>query len=563
MQEHNFDEILDFLCSGIMSKKERQNVRDELFDHLMCKYETNLAIGMEEEKAVESAINDLGDKTVIKYRLSQVHSYYPNLSMKKAMNLLIFGFCLISFQINIFPYMGEITKYIGQVVFLVALFCLSKANVKLKKALTFGFVEFVLTEIAFAITPALPSEIFWIPHLLYIVSCVANVVKWCCLLYGLRDLTAPFKEEYKKNIPYGFTVFSNVLAPIYLIWLYCAMIVSENTDFGSADEAAFIIIPLALISIIMNLVSFVMSSKCLWQNDHEYQIETSSKKKALAAVLALLVTILPILAVDLGVSLEKAETEVYSIDDSNISEAEYDRICNNILSYGVPEKIVYSLPESEIEKFKNSVPATEFENPDYYPLVNQSVDLGRNGFEFAAYNCAIGLRNENGIVDSRFMVWIEYEENIKGHYSDYIQFIPPTGEFLPCYGTDEYSDTVLILSEENGKMLKNEPLEIFYDDFFDGYVSGIKVQAKDGMLIYLGQNYLLDNSQMTAHQMINVYHKVFPITTMRDIPDINDYQNDALGILPFRVHARYWVDFYGNWFEQVESAGDYETVDFK
>ncbi len=560
MQEHNFDEILDFLCSGIMSKKERQNVRDELFDHLMCKYETNLAIGMDEEKAAESAINDLGDKTVIKHRLSQVHSYYPNLSMKKAMNLLIFGFCLISFQINIIINTGEITKYIGQVIFLVAMFCLSKANGRLKKSLIFGSAEFTLTEIAFAITPALPSEIFWIPHLLYIASCVANVVKWCYLLYGLRDLTAPFKEEYKKNIPYGFTAFSNVLAPIYLIWLYCAMIISEETDFRAVDEAAFIIIPLALVSIIMNLVSFVMTSKCLWQNDHEYQIETSSKKKALAAILALLVTVLPILAVDLGVSFEKAETEVYSIDDIDISETEYNRICNNILSYGVPEKIVYSLPESEIEKFKNSVPATEFENPDYYPLVNQSVDLCRDGFEFAAYNCAIGLRDEHGIIDSRFMVWIEYEEDIKGHYSDYIQIKPHTGNFIPSNGTEKCSDTILILSEEHGKKMKNQPLEIYYDDFFDRSVTGVKVQAKDGMLIYFGQNYMLDNSQTTANQMINVYHKVFPITTMRDIPDINDYQNDALGILPFRVHARYWVDFYEKRIERIESSGDYETV---
>lgn len=561
MQEHNFDEILDFLCSGIMSKKERQNVRDELFDHLMCKCETNLAIGMDEEKAAESAINDLGDRNTLRFRLSQVHSYYPNLSMKKAMNLLIFGFCLISFQINIFPYMGEITKYIGQVVFLVALFCLSKATDKLKKAFIFVSVEFILAEIAFAIIPALPSEIFWIPHLLHIASCVANVVKWCYLLYGLRDLTAPFKEEYKKNIPYGFTAFSNVLAPIYLIWLYCAMIVSEETDFGAVDEAAFIIIPLALVSIIMNLVSFVMTSKCLWQNDHEYQIETSSKKKALAAVLALSVTVLPILAVDLGVSLEKAETEVYSIDDSNISEAEYNRICSNLLSYGVPEKIVYSLPKSEIEKYENSVPATEFENPDYHPLVNQSVDLGRNGFEFAAYNCAIGIIDGTGYQNARFMVWIEYEENIKGHYSDYIQFLPPGDTFMTVLDDDKNADTVLILSEENGRVMKNEPLDIYCDSkYFNDSVTGVKVQAKDGMIIYLGKNYNVDGSNLTANQMINVYHKVFPITSMRNVPDINDYKNDALGILPFRIHARYWVDFYGKWNEYIESTGEYETV---
>lgn len=559
MQEFNFDKILDFLCSGIMSKSERQNVRDELFDHLMCKYETNLAIGMDEEKAAQSAINDLGDKDALKFKLSQVHSYYPNLSMKKAMNLLIFGFCLISFQINIIINTGEISKFIGQVIMLVAMFCMSKANDKLKKAFIFGSVEFVLAEIAVAIVPLLSSVVFSIPHMLLIASCISNIIKWFYLLYGLRDLTAPFKEEYGKNIPYGFSAFMNTLAPLYLMWMYCAMIVSENSDFGNVDEAAYIIIPIALISIIVNLVVFVMSSKCLWHNDHEYQIETSSKKKVTAAVLAVAVAIVPMLAVDLYVSFEKADTEVYSIDDSNISEAEYNRICEILLSYGIPERLVYSLPESEIEKFENSISATEFDYKKDYDLVYKNPKLGRDGFAFNVYNCAVGIKNEYGSVDSRFMVWIEYDENIKGHYSDYIQFLPPGGDFMPFYGTEETSDTVLILSEENGKIMKNEPLDIYYGEFFDGSVTGVKVRAKDGMLIYLGKNYIVDTSSTTANQMINIYHKIFPITTMRNVPDIDTYNNDALGIYPFRVHAKYWTDYDADWSEYNELISTEET----
>ena len=385
MQEHNFDNILDFLCSGIMSKKERQNVRDELFDHLMCKYETNLAIGMDEEKAVESAINDLGDKNTLKFKLSQVHSYYPNLSMKKAMNLLILGFCLISFQINIIINIintGEITKFIGQIIMIVALFCLSKSNDKLKKAFVFVSAEFTLTKIAVAITPALSSVVFWIPHVLYIASCIANIVKWFYLFYGLRDLTAPFKEEYRKTIPYGFASFVNSLSPAYFIWLYSAMIVSENSipDISEvATGTAYIIIPFALISIIITLVVFVMTSKCLWQNDHEYQIETSSKKKAIAAILAVAVAIVPMAAVDLWISYEKADTEVYTVHDSDISEDEYNRICGSLLSYGIPERLVYSLPESEIERFENAVPSSEIYIPEGYApnYVDSQTDFGR------------------------------------------------------------------------------------------------------------------------------------------------------------------------------------------
>ncbi|MBR3819807.1 MAG: hypothetical protein IKJ41_11780 [Clostridia bacterium] len=563
MQEHNFDKILDFLCSGIMSKKERQNVRDELFDHLMCKYETNIAMGMDDELATENAIKDLGDRTVIKYRLSQVHSYYPNLSMKKAMNLLTLGFCLMSFQINIIINIintGEITKFIGQIIMIVALFCLSKSNDKLKKAFVFGSAEFTLTKIAVAITPALPSVVFWIPHVLYIASCIANIVKWFYLFYGLRDLTAPFKEEYKKTIPYGFASFVNLLSPAYFIWLYSAMIVSENSipDISEvATGAAYIIIPFALISIIITLVVFVMTSKCLWQNDHEYQIETSSKKKAIAAILAVAVAIVPMAAVDLWISYEKADTEVYTIHDSDISEDEYNRICGSLLSYGIPEKLVYSLPESEILKFEDSIPATDFEYPKTYDLVYSNSDFGRYGFEFDAYNCAIGLKNENGVIDSRFMVWIEYKEDIKGHYSDYIQIKPPMYNFILSNGTEKCSDTVLILSEENGKIMKNEPLETYYDDFFDDSVTGIRFQAKDGMLIYFGKNFIVDNSKTVTYQTVNLYHKIFPLTTMRNIPD--EYKDDVLGLVSFSVHAQQWVDFDADWSEYNDTLELEET----
>lgn len=543
MQEHNFDEILDFLCSGIMSKKERQNVRDELFDHLMCKYETNLAMGMDEEKAAESAINDLGDKNTLKFKLSQVHSYYPNLSMKKAINLLILGFCLISFQINIIINTGEITKFIGQVVMLVAMFCLSKSNDKLKKAFGFGAAEFTFSKIAAAIVPSLPSVVFWIPHVIFIVSCIANITKWFYLLYGLRDLTAPFKAEYKKTIPYGFSAFSNMLAPAYLIWLYCAMIVSEETDFGAVDEAAVIVIPIALLSIIINLVSFVMTSKCLWQNDHEYQIETSSKKKLAVAVIAVMIAVFSVVAVDLGVSFEKADTEVYSIDDSDISEAEYERICNILLSYGIPERLVYSLPESEIERFENAVPSSEIYIPEGYApkYVDSQTDFGRDGFSFETHTCAVGILQDNGYTVFRFMTWLEYGEDIKGHFSDYIQFETPKQNFFPCIDNDENAETVLILTEENGKMIKNEPLEVYYNKVFGKVITGVKVQAKDGMLMYVGKNYSGGDMDLTTYRFMNVYHKISPITTMRNFPDINNYENDALGIVPFRIHSKNWI----------------------
>lgn len=536
MQEHDFDRILDFLCSGIMSKAERQNVRDELFDHLMCKYETNIAMGMDDDEATAKAIYDLGDKTVIKHRLSQVHSYYPNLSMKKAMNLLILGFCLSTFEINIFDIS---TNIIGYIITLVAMFCMSKANAKLRKAFVFGSAEFTLTKIAAAIIPALPSVVFFIPHVLYIASCIANILKWFYLFYGLCDLTAPFKEEYKKTIPYGFASFVNLLSPAYFIWIYSAMIVSENSipDISEvAKGAAYIIIPFALISVIITLVVFVMSSKCLWQNDHEYRIETSSKKKAIAAILAVAVAFVPMIAVDLYVSYEKAETETYSIDDSDISEAEYNRICENLLSYGIPEKLVYSLPESEIEKFKSSVPFDMLKKGHIDRDLFDKNEYNRDDFSFTVYTCAVGCKDGYNSSVIRFMTWIEYSGDSDRNYSDYIT-VDKISDLMPYNYKEEYNgDLFLILSEENGKLVRNKPLAVYTDDnYLVDSISGVKFEAKDNLLIYYGTSYSANREEMYQNLFFRLYHRTFPLTSMRNPPKRESYSNDVIGYEPFTI----------------------------
>lgn len=522
MQEHDFESILDFLCSGIMSRKEKQNVRDELFDHLMCKYETNIAMGMDDEEATEKAINDLGDKNTLKYKLSQVHSYYPNLSMKKAMNLLILGFCLISFQINIFG-MGEVTKFIGQVVFIVAMFCLSKSNNKLKKAFIFASSEFVLTEITAAITPALPSEFFWIPHILYIASCVSNITKWFYLLYGLRDLTAPFKEKYEKNIPYGFAAFVNALAPAYFIWVYSAMIVSEKSisDVVSIEtEAAYILIPFALISIGVTLVAFIWSSKCLWQNDHEYQIETSSKKKAVAAILAVAVAIVPVIAVDLSMSFDKAETGIYSIDDSDISEAEYIGTCEKLMAYGVPEKIIRSLPESEIKKYSDCLPITAYSQREQKFILSATKDNGTGGFDDGVqtecHACAFEIKDENGNSYYRILSWLEYSAN--GNYYDQAFFLNyNNSSYIPLnYDGDYNGDFLLILSEENGETLKNEPLDVYTEEnALTDSITGIRFEGKENLLILHAADYVLMRSSLLGNgsdRILEFFHRTFPVS---------------------------------------------------
>ena len=99
----------------------------------------------------------------------------------------------------------------------------------------------------------------------------------------------------------------------------------------------------------------------------------------------------------------------------------------------------------------------------------------------------------------------------------------------------------MILTEENGKILKNEPLEVYYNEVFGRVINGIKVQAKDGMLIYVGKNYSGSDMNVTTYRFMNVYHKIFPITSMRNVPDISTYENDALGVVSFRPYSKNWI----------------------
>ena len=73
MSERKFEEILEYLCGDIAFKSERRDAMDELYDHLMKKYETNLACGMTEDEAEDDAVNQLGDTKQIRMDLIRAH----------------------------------------------------------------------------------------------------------------------------------------------------------------------------------------------------------------------------------------------------------------------------------------------------------------------------------------------------------------------------------------------------------------------------------------------------------------------------------------------------------
>lgn len=515
MQEHNFDEILDFLCSGIMSKSERQSVRDELFDHLMCRYETNLAVGMDEEKATESAINDLGDKTVIKHRLSQVHSYYPKLSMKKAMNLLTVGFVLMTFQINFFDGMGDIIKLIGNVIMLVGVYCISKASKRLKQAFYVDFAGFAVSYLSVAVQPFAISDNLYVSTAFSLLGSVLNLLFWIFFSLGLNDLVKPYLPEYKKKIPIGFMGFcqSCVLGVWIILHLTAFSADKLLTDYNG--EELLFVIPFIIFSAVVTLFVFRRVSKCLWQSDHEYKIEDSYGKKWVAAILAFAVAVVPIVGVDIFRATQKSHTSLHSIEDFDMPQSEYERICTNLLSYEIPEEVVYNLPKSEIKEYSRCVNKSEFSEEQLqrldYPSQTSYINLGyRIETEVGASVCAVGMLDENGYPYVRVLSWLNYAGEGK-LFDDAVFWEYHQDRLMPLNYSGQHNESfLLILSEENGKMLKNEPLDVYTDkNAVTDRMTGARFESKENLLVIHAENFWVTNPQTEsmANYMFNFCHR--------------------------------------------------------
>lgn len=532
MQEHKFDDILDFLCSDIMSKSEKQTVRDELYDHLMCKYEINLAVGLDDEQAEKRAIEELGDVSTLRFKLGQVHSYAPKPTMKKAMNLLTVGYVLMSFHINFFTGMEDITKFIGNVIMLVGMFCLSKANKRLKQAFIIEASAFIISVVSNAVTPLF--GILYLINTLNAIVSLLNLVSMILLLVGLSNLTEPYKSDYPKKIPFGLAGFMCFISQGFVTVVLMSGITDEGkVDFDITGEAALVVFPIVLVTLISTLAVFIRVSKCLWQSDHEYKIEDSSAKKKIAAFLAVIIAVVPTVAVDVYTATQKAETSAHTIEDYEISQKEYERITGNLLSYGIPEKVVYNLPKSEIINYSGCQNKSEFSESVQTAVGENAIGKFSNNLEnnaeYVFYNCAVGMYDDEGYPMVRMLCWVEYT-GIGKEYNDAVFFEFPGNKFIKFNDSYQYENNfLLILSEENDKIIKNEPLDIYYNyNVYAETDTGVRFETKDNLLIIFAENLglrTLTEDFELSNYAFDYVHRNFPVAYPYRTP--NDFKENG------------------------------------
>lgn len=543
MHDSRFDRILDFLCSDIMSKRERENVRDELYDHLMTKYEINLAVGMDEEKAADEAINALGNRALLRQNLSKVHSYFPALSLKKGMTLLIAGYIFMSFHINFFEGMQQITTFIGSVIFLTGLFAFRTADKNLKVSFfTTLFSEFVSVFI-YAVNP-LWGDIQTFNIIFAVFSMLLNVAGWFFLYRGLRILTEPYAEQSNKPLRFGICTFISCAFPFFGTVLSLVMTRGMNTNYNvTLDEWGVLVFPamaVMLIGIIMPLQLFLRVNKLLYASDHEYKVEDSSAKKAGFAFALIAVAVLSVIGGDFAYSMQKAETEPYSIEDFEMDNEEYFKICDGLSSYGIPQNLIERLPKSEIANFRGIVNAdnlTESENitvdapfDEYgYRTVND------REYRYVIETYIVRIRRGEKMLAralKRYTIAELHDSPEVNYYVDGISYLSNSQNnaltpYVPEYKYDGEdwiynNDFLLILSEENGMLYKNEPLKVYNRSDMDVGVfpfrgiAGFEYEAKEGLEIIFATSYeVLQYEAMSQTKLEKLIHRSSPIVLQK------------------------------------------------
>lgn len=106
--ESRFQDYIDYVCSGIRSKRTRAEISDELLSHLAERYEQNRAVGQAEVDAQALAAEQMDDREKLRQKFAALYRFYTPDYLRTALNCLLFGLFFIFTRLNLFPFSDRI-----------------------------------------------------------------------------------------------------------------------------------------------------------------------------------------------------------------------------------------------------------------------------------------------------------------------------------------------------------------------------------------------------------------------------------------------------------------------
>lgn len=448
-----FENYTESVCRKIMSQRKKNEVRDELYSHLLEEYERNSALGMDDETAQTAAIEKMGDENQIANNFGALYSVIPTEYMRSSLSLIIWGMVLSFFQINLFTGMSQITTFIGKILLLFGLVKLKGTHKKFKKA----FYVNIGLELCYLVMQNISLYIVNTNDLQLINSFVfvpLNALVYWWIFSGANSLCKNLisDNDKKPHLTAGFIAYTTTACII----VFAAL--TEETIFA-------IITPILMI---FSLCQLGRAKNILAYKEPEFDLKKTLKKseKVILWILVFTLAITPIISMVVAAS-PKTEAHIHYTADINISESKINVARNNMLKLGFPEEYLKDLPDSEVLKYADAT-YLQSEGKEYITkttLLNEKTIIAAvESFNFYLPNAEI-----------RILMRLELPDDSKAKYRNglYLQFYHEY--FVPIESGDDNVDLgkfFLALSEKDNQIFSNDyiseytpnqnPIEKFY-----------------------------------------------------------------------------------------------------
>lgn len=549
MLEHRFDEILDFLCSGILSKIEREEMRDELYDHLMTKYEINLAVGMDEEKAVNEAINALGNREMLKDSIAKVHKSAPSRTLKSALNCLAFSLIFFAIALPASFNQSEVSAvamFCGLITGLFSLYSLRNIDVSdkdgfsFKNLFVFYCIWFAIDIVCYSLSPIEILDKFFEEH--YSGLFAIGIIFFSPLIILIRNLIKPYNKQLADSAMHYFVALGAIGAGTVIFGIFNLFGAFIDYQFISSELILKIIIILLTFALIVTALWLSRISQSLYEVKHNYIVETSFKKKMIVVASFALISLVLIGTVDGLYLCRTPETKPHSVEDYSFkSQEEYKRICDNLISYGVPENVVSIIPKSEIKSFSSAadycdltdegkkIISSKHYNNGLFP-VNHLL-TGALLIEPDFYAIPLYSKDETNYIRvlTVFNISVGNKEYFKT-YRDGIFFNILSDNMIISENSSEVDDFLIILQKnaETSEYELVEPYKIIYSGYNGPEkISGFEFKPEDGMIIICSKTLKFEDLYETVGEFdIEYIHKMTPFSFLLRTPE-DVFKNDS------------------------------------
>lgn len=498
--ESRFQEYIDYVCSGIRSKRTRADVSDELLSHLEARYAQNRAVGQDEIIAQSLAIEQMGNREKLRQKFAALYRFYTPDYLRTALNCLLFGLFFIFTRLNLFPYAESILPFVGQMLILYALYRLHSINKPIKIAARIYLVYLLADNLRLFLA------LYFAPDRLFVY--VTGVIAVLLLTAAYTALFWGLDRACDTNFAYGDKPSLLILCALALWWAsFLLCVFAVNGELLTAEDWGYFhaetILPLCI-----TFFGFRRTKRILCHSEPEFSLlnpPTKRGKRIFAAVLCFFL-LLPFASM-CGAALRTPTVEAYSTADTAEPAKVTAAARQHLLDLGLPASVVNDLPDSEVLQYRS---AQHMETHEAYPMS----DLVCTVYIFYTME-QWGSDGETISEAVRILYAFDGFDAQKVHLRDGFYFWFDPDDFLG-YSPQRQQTFQLILSEKDSTVYRAQPFLSYPQDEYVGARAGFDFafpKHSENRRAYFANSAVMQSNRSSKITYVNgeYYHQFFPL----------------------------------------------------